>query len=87
MYLIGSFCAFIYALLLLYMQIYAYIGAFWLAFGPILHHCSPQQGEQPTTPRELCKSAKCKRNIGQTLQHLVSISHLEAQYSRGFRRE
>ena len=72
--------------MLIYMQIYAYIGAFWIAFGLILYHCSPRRGESPTTPRELCKTVKCKRNIGRTLQNLVSESHLEVKDNRGCRR-
>ena len=73
--------------MLLYTQIYVYIGAFWLAFGLILYHCSPQRGESPTTPRELPKTAKCKCNIGHTVQHLASALYLEAQDNRGCRRE
>ena len=53
------------------MQKYVYIGLFWLEFGLVLHHCPPGLGESPMTPRELCKIAKCKYNIGQTLHHLV----------------
>ena len=37
----ASCCIFLHGYLLLmlvYTQIYAYIGAFWLAFGPVLHH-------------------------------------------------
>ena len=64
-----------------------YIGAFWLAFSPILHHCFPQQGQLPMTPRKLCETAKCKCNIGQILQHLASALHLEAEDIRGCRRE
>ena len=73
--------------MLIYTQIYAYIGVYWLAFGPILHYCSPQRRELPTTPRELCKTAKCKHKIGPTLQYLVLALHLRVQDSRGYRRE
>ena len=69
------------------MQIYSYIGAFLLAFGPILHNCSPHQGESPRTLRELYKTANCKSNIGQTLQYSVSALHLEVQDNRGCRIE
>ena len=72
--------------MLLYTQIYAYIDVFWLAFDLILYHCSLQQGESPTTPRELRKTAKCKRNIGQTLQQSVSESNLEVQSNKDGRR-
>ena len=65
--------------MLIITQIYAYIGAFLLAFGPILYHCSPQRAESPTTPRELRKTAKYKHNIGQTLQHFALVSHLKCK--------
>ena len=87
MHLIAPLCMFICALLLIYMQIYTYVNAFRLAFGLILYHCSPQQGESPTTPRELWETAKCKHNVGQTLQLLVSALHFEVQGNRGCRRE
>ena len=61
------------------MRIYAYIGIFWLTFGLVLYHCSPWPRESPMTPRELRKTAKCKHNIGQILQHLVSALHLGPQ--------
>ena len=64
-----------------------YIGVFWLAFGLVLHHCFPRQGESPTNPRELCETAKCKCDIGQTLQNLVSTLHLGSQDNRASRRE
>ena len=70
---------YIYTLVLLFMQIYAYIGVFWLAFDLLLYHCSPRQGELPMAPRELCKSAKCKLNIGQTLLHLALALYLECK--------
>ena len=73
-----SCCIFMQGYLWLNACIYAYVDSFWLSFGPILHHCSPRRGELPTTPRELRETAKCKCNIGQTLQHLASVSHLEA---------
>ena len=79
MHLVASVCMVIGCLSLVYTQICAYIGAFWLAFGPVLHHCSPRRGESPTTPRELHETAKCKRNVGQTLQHLASALHLEVE--------
>ena len=71
----------------LYTRIYAYIGVFWLTFGLILYHCSPWQEELPMTPRELCKTAKCKHNIGQTLQHLVLALNLILLDNRAGRRE
>ena len=37
MHLFATFCMFICALLLIYTLIYAYIGAFWLAFGLVLY--------------------------------------------------
>ena len=40
-YLYTFYCIFLHVylcLIAIYMQIYIYIGAFWLAFGPILHH-------------------------------------------------
>ena len=86
-YLIASLCMFICILLLIHTQIYAYIGAFLLAFGPVLYHCSPQRGESPTTPRELHKTTKCKCNVGQALQHIVSVLHLKALDNRGCRTE
>ena len=67
------------------MQIYVYIGAFWLAFGLILHHCSPWRGESPKTPRELRKTAKCKCKIGKILQILVSELYFEAQSNKSIR--
>ena len=41
MHLIIPFCVFIWAIMLMYPQIYAYIGAFWFAFGPILYQVKP----------------------------------------------
>ena len=73
--------------MLLYTLIYASIGVFWLAFGLILHHCSPWQGESPMAPRELHETTKCKHNIILTLQHSVSALHLKTQDNRGGRRE
>ena len=64
-----------------------YIGLFWLAFGLVLHYCPPWRGESPTTPRELCKTAKYKCNIGQTLQYLASTLYLRQQDNRKCRRE
>ena len=37
MHLFSFFCMVVYVYMLIYMQIYAYIGAFWLVFGPVLH--------------------------------------------------
>ena len=39
------------------------------------------------TPSKLHKTAKCKHNIGQTLQHLESALHLEVKDNKGCRRE
>ena len=71
----------------LYTHIYAYIGVFWLAFGLVPYHCSPWRGEFPMTPRELRETEKCKHNIGQTLQHLVSALHLGPKDFRAGKRE
>ena len=64
-----------------------YIGVFGLYLGLALHHCSPQQGELPMTPRELYKTTKCKCNISYILQHLESAMHLEVQNNRRARRD
>ena len=77
----------IYAYMLPYICIYAYIDVFWLLFGLILHYCSPRGGESPMNPRELPKTAKYKCNIGQILQHSASALHLEGQSNRRGRRE
>ena len=52
---------------------YACKGVFWLAFGLVLHHCSPWQGESPMIPRELSETAKYKCNIN-TISLSVSIA-------------
>ena len=70
-----------------YIRRYVHIKVFFSCIGPILHHCSPQQGESPMTPRELCKTAKYKQNIGYTIQHFTSVLYLEVQDNRGCRRE
>ena len=63
-----------------------YIGAFWLAFGLFLHHCSPKRAELPTTPRELRRTVKYKHKIGQTLYNLASVLYLEAQRNKEHRK-
>ena len=69
----------------LYMQIYAYIGAF--AFSFVLHYCSPRKEELPTIQREQCKTAKCRCNIGWKLQNLASALHFEVQSNKENMRE
>ena len=90
LYIYAFYTTCMYIYLCLYALTYSYIciyRCFWLAFGLILYHCSAQQGESPTTPRELRKTAKYKRNIGQTLQQLASALHPRLKDNRRCRKE
>ena len=43
MHLFEPLCVFICALFLIYTQIYAYLGAFWIVFGHVLHQLGQVQ--------------------------------------------